>query len=151
MLPSISICVPAYKRTDYLKRLLDSVALQTYKNFEVIITDDSPDNSIEELCNSYIGQFKLYYFKNLTNLNTPENWNEAVRKSNYEWIKIIHDDDWFAHKDSLLNYAEAISKQPHIDFFFSAYTNVYEGTNIEKQVFLSSFWKYVLSLSLIHI
>lgn len=145
MLPSISICVPAYKRTDYLSRLLDSVALQTYKNFEVIITDDSPDSSIEELCKSYAGQFELHYFKNSTNLNTPENWNEAVRKSKYEWIKIIHDDDWFADKDSLLNYAEAISAQPNIDFFFSAYTNVYEGTNIKNQIFLSPFWKYVIN------
>ena len=145
MLPSISICVPAYKRTDYLSRLLDSVALQTYKNFEVIITDDSPDSSIEELCKSYAGQFELHYFKNSTNLNTPENWNEAVRKSKYEWIKIIHDDDWFADKDSLLNYAEAISAQPNIDFFFSAYTNVYEGTNIKNQIYLSPFWKYVIS------
>ena len=145
MLPSISICVPAYKRTDYLSRLLDSVALQTYKNFEVIITDDSPDSSIEELCKSYAGQFELHYFKNSTNLNTPENWNEAVRKSKYEWIKIIHDDDWFADKDSLLNYAEAISAQPNIDFFFSAYTNVYEGTNIKNQIYLSPFWKYLIN------
>lgn len=148
MLPSISICVPAYKRTDYLSRLLDSIALQTYKNFEVIITDDSPDNSIEELCKSYIGRFELNYFKNTQNLNTPENWNEAVRQSKYEWIKIIHDDDWFADKDSLLNYAEAISEQPNINFFFSAYSNVYEGTNIKKQVFLSSFWKFLINTNI---
>ena len=145
MLPSISICVPAYKRTDYLSRLLDSVALQTYKNFEVIITDDSPDNSIEELCKTYTVQFELHYFKNTKNLNTPENWNESVRKSKYEWTKIIHDDDWFADKDSLLNYAEAISSQPNVDFFFSAYSNVYEGTGIKQQIFLSTFWKYVIS------
>lgn len=145
MLPSISICVPAYKRTDYLSRLLDSIVLQTYKNFEVIITDDSPDNSIEELCKSYALQFELYYFKNAKNLNTPENWNEAVRKSKYEWIKIIHDDDWFADKDGLLKYAEAVSKQPNVDFFFSAYTNIYDETNVKNQIFLSPFWKYLIN------
>ena len=45
----ISICIPAYKHVDYLQRLLDSILIQTYKNFEIIITDDRPDNSVEIL------------------------------------------------------------------------------------------------------
>ena len=44
----ISICIGTYNRIDYLKRLLDSIAIQKYKNFEVIITDDSSNDSIEQ-------------------------------------------------------------------------------------------------------
>ena len=36
----ISICIPAYKHPDFLKRLLDSISIQSFKNFEVIISDD---------------------------------------------------------------------------------------------------------------
>jgi glycosyltransferase involved in cell wall biosynthesis len=144
MLPSISICIPAYKRTDYIKRLLDSVSIQTYKNFEVIITDDSPDNSIEELCASYTSSLPIKYFKNLSNLNTPENWNEATRKASFEWIKLMHDDDWFSDKDSLLHFAEAIQQNPRVDFIFSAYSNVYDGTELHQSMHLSAFWRFAL-------
>lgn len=145
MLPSISICIPAYKRTDYIKRLLDSVSIQTYKNFEVIVTDDSPDNSIEALCTSYKSILPIQYFKNQSNLNTPENWNEATRKSSFEWIKLMHDDDWFSDKDSLLRFAEAIEKNPGVDFFFSSYTNVYAGNDHHQPMILSTFWKSALN------
>ena len=144
MLPSISICIPAFKRKDYVKRLLDSVAIQTYKNFEVILTDDSPDDSIELLCNLYNNKFKLHYFRNSQNLNTPENWNEAVRKSNFNWIKIMHDDDWFSNEDSLKQYAETISRYPNINFFFSAYSNIYEGSNLKQNKNLPPIWKIIL-------
>ena len=144
MLPSISICVPAYKRTDYIKRLLDSVATQTYKNFEVIITDDSPDSDIHKLCDSYTHLFELRYVKNPLNLNTPENWNEAVRHARYEWIKIMHDDDWFATPDSLLLFAESIVSNPKAQFFFSAYANVYDSSNCLQYMPLSPIWKQLL-------
>jgi glycosyltransferase involved in cell wall biosynthesis len=144
MLPSISICIPAYKRTDYIKRLLESVSIQTYKNFEVIVTDDSPDSSIEELCSSYNDILPIKYFKNPSNLNTPENWNESTRKASFEWIKLMHDDDWFSDKDSLLHYAEAIQQHAGVDFIFSAYTNVYDGTEMHQPMHLSTFWKFAL-------
>jgi glycosyltransferase involved in cell wall biosynthesis len=144
MLPSISICIPAYKRTDYIKRLLDSLLSQTYKKFEVIITDDSPDISIQLLCKDYHDKMDLRYFKNSINLNTPANWNEAISKSRYEWIKLIHDDDWFASEDSLAQFATAISNNPDADFFFSAYSNIYEANNFVEPVFLSSFWMFAL-------
>ena len=47
--PLISICIPAYKRIDYLQKLLDSISIQTFKDYEVIVTDDSPDESVEIL------------------------------------------------------------------------------------------------------
>lgn len=49
----VSICIPAYKQPEFLKRCLDSVFEQSYTDYEVIITDDSPDNEIEKLVNTY--------------------------------------------------------------------------------------------------
>jgi glycosyltransferase involved in cell wall biosynthesis len=104
----ISICIPAFKRTDFLQRLLDSIAMQTFRDFEVIVTDDSPDLAVKTLCEQYKERLPLSYFRNERPLGTPENWNEAVRRANGEWIKIMHDDDWLAGKDSLACFAEAI-------------------------------------------
>ena len=46
-MPEVSIIVPTYKRPKYLRRLLESIVKQTYRDYEIIIIDDcSPD--IEE-------------------------------------------------------------------------------------------------------
>jgi glycosyltransferase involved in cell wall biosynthesis len=64
----ISICIPAYKRVNYLRRLLDSIAIQTFRDFEVIITDDSDDLSVKELSYLYKDKFQLCYHKNIKTL-----------------------------------------------------------------------------------
>jgi glycosyltransferase involved in cell wall biosynthesis len=136
----ISICIPAYKNVSFLTRLLDSVQIQTYRHFEVVITDDSPDNEVFELCEMHALKDSIRYFKNEINLGTPENWNESLRRASGKWIKLMHDDDWFAIPDALKIFADAISKHPEAVFFFSAYTNVYLGSNINEDVNISRKW-----------
>jgi glycosyltransferase involved in cell wall biosynthesis len=120
----LSICIPAYKRTDYLKRLLDSIHIQVFRNFEVIVTDDSPDDEVKKLCEQYGELFTIHYHRNSKPLGTPENWNEAIRKANGKWIKLMHDDDWFTDENSLHSFAEAIPANPSASFIFCAYRNV---------------------------
>jgi glycosyltransferase involved in cell wall biosynthesis len=130
----ISICIPAYKRIDYLKRLLCSIEIQKFKDYEVIISDDSNDHSVEELLKDFNGKFEIKYFKNEKALGTPANWNHAISKATGEWIKLMHDDDWFSDEHSLEKFALATNNNNK--FIFSAYTNKTELTNnIEKKFF----------------
>ena len=69
----ISICIPAYKRIDYLKRLLCSIEIQKFKDYEVIISDDSNDDSVAALLKNFNGRFEIKYFKNEKALGTPAN------------------------------------------------------------------------------
>jgi glycosyltransferase involved in cell wall biosynthesis len=140
-----SICIPAYKNVQFLKRLLDSIAVQTFTDYEVVVTDDSPGEDVMQLCQQYNNKFLLRYFKNPQNLNTPENWNESIRHAQGDWIKLIHDDDWFSNSDSLKQFADAINENNRCNFFFSAYTNIYEGTSKKKHMFLKPFWKKALA------
>jgi len=45
----VSICVPAYQRPELLKRLLDSILVQEYTRYEVVVTDDSPGTTVSDL------------------------------------------------------------------------------------------------------
>src|SRR2546421_11807457 len=106
--PFISICIPAYKRPHYLQRLLDSIAIQSFKDYEVIISDDSgDDNSVRDLVQKYDSVFALSYHRNTPSLGTPANWNNAIEKANGAWIKLMHDDDWFSSPTSLEEFANA--------------------------------------------
>mgnify|MGYP000499955382 CR=1 FL=1 len=143
----ISICIPAYKRIADLKRLLDSIAIQSFKSFEVIITDDSPDDSVKEICVNYKHVFKLIYYKNSIPVGTPENWNEAIRKANGEWIKLMHDDDYFASSESLQSFVTAIHTHPNTSLFYSAFAYVDDTHGIHKTVRCEWYNRFLLGTS----
>lgn len=137
--PFISICIPAYKRIHFLKRLLESITIQTLKDYEVIITDDSTDNSVLQLIDTYRNRLNLYYYKNETPLGTPANWNYGISKAKGQWIKIMHDDDWLATEKSL----ERFARETHSNrkFIFSSYNNVTEGTQPIQEMSFPAVWK----------
>ncbi|WP_153798742.1 glycosyltransferase family 2 protein [Foetidibacter luteolus] len=136
----VSICIPAYKRTEYLKRLLDSIRRQTYQNFEVIISDDSPDNSVSDLIKDFATELNIRYYKNNVPLGTPSNWNFCISKANGDWIKLMHDDDWFTDDKSLQNFVNHTNLGKK--FIFSAYVNVYAGFQVKKNaVHIKHAWK----------
>lgn len=117
----VSICIPTYKQTFYLKRNLDSIVIQDFKDYEIIITDDTPDDTVELFVKEYSNIFegKLRYYRNKIALGSPNNWNYAVSLSESEYVKILHHDDWFTRKESLRLFVEAIEKEK-VDFVFSS-------------------------------
>jgi glycosyltransferase involved in cell wall biosynthesis len=136
MNPFVSICIPTYKRILFLKRLLESIVIQTHKDFEVIITDDSDDDSVKDLLKDFENQAHIQYYRNERALGTPANWNRAISKANGQWIKLMHDDDWFASAESLAEFAK-VAETGH-PFIFSAYNTVSE-TSVRKLHRLSEF------------
>jgi glycosyltransferase involved in cell wall biosynthesis len=137
----ISICVPAYKRVHYLKRLLDSISSQTYKNYEVIITDDSDDNSVSELMGQYSVTLPIVYHKNSPALGTPRNWMAGIALASGDWIKIIHDDDWLSTDDALNQFTSAANEKTK--FIFCGYNAFYEETGkyVNKTITQTEFSK----------
>jgi glycosyltransferase involved in cell wall biosynthesis len=119
----ISICIPTYKNVDYLQRLLQSIAIQTFKDYEIVITDNSPDNSVEQLVKALSDQLSIRYYRNDPPTNMGENFNLVMQKAGGKWIKMMHDDDWFADKNSLQLYADAAIQFPECNFIFSACNN----------------------------
>lgn len=141
----ISICIPAYKSPAYLRRLLDSIAIQVFRDFEVVVTDDTPGSEVQEVCAKYADKFPLIYYQNEPSLGTPENWNEGIRRATGQWIKLMHDDDWFSEPGSLQQFADAIREHPEASFFFCAYNNVYEDTGSQETVTITrTRWKKLL-------
>ena len=118
-MPKVSICIPAYNQPTNLRRALESVFLQSFKDYEVIITDDSLDNSVSIVADEFGQHTNLRYYKNKTRKDTPENWNEAVRLASGELIKILHHDDWFSDENSLADFVKMLDRNPEVDFGFS--------------------------------
>lgn len=118
--PLVSICIPTYKQLDHLALTLKSIEEQTFKNFEVVITDDTQDDSVLLLIRSLKLKYKINYYKNSHQLGSPSNWNEAIKKSCGTYIKIMHHDDKFNRPDSLEIFVNKMEQNKNISIAFSA-------------------------------
>ena len=118
MNPKVSICIPAYRRPASLLRAVESVLAQCYDDYEVIITDDSPDDSVAIALGIYKSDDRIKYYKNAVTLGSPGNWNEAINKASGEYIKILHHDDWFFSENSLSEFVAMLENSKSADFAF---------------------------------
>lgn len=101
----LSICIPIHDieaKELFLDRSLTALASQTFKNFEVVITDDSP-KALE------IPHYDLYirYFKNHSKLGMAGNTNQAIKHAQGEIIKILYLDDYLANEHALQDIVDA--------------------------------------------
>ncbi len=106
-MPLISICIPTYNRVAGLHRLLQSIIVQQYSNYEVIISDDSTTAEVAHCVQHWQSKLPIQYHKNIIPLGSPANWNKAISLANGDWIKLMHDDDWLAQPDALKQFAYA--------------------------------------------
>lgn len=94
----ISVIVPMYNASRYIRQCITSILNQTYKNFELlIINDGSTDNSLE-ICNS----FKDTRIRIITQINAGCEYARlaGIKQSKGEYICFVDADDWVA-KDYL--------------------------------------------------
>lgn len=120
MIPKVSICIPTYCQIAFLRQTLNSIKEQNFTDYEIIISDDSPDNSVQNLLWEFDFGERLHYFKNEIALGSPENWNEAMRKASGLYIKVLHHDDKFTHPGALAAFVNLLDSNPNVDFGFSA-------------------------------
>ena len=123
----ISICIPTYEMggegTFRLQHLLESIKSQTYRNYEVVISDHSLDDEIENLCK---GWDKVRYFRNTKHRGiSSSNLNNAIKQARGEYIKPMFQDDFFYSKKSLSSFFEEITKG--VKWVSSAYIH-FNGT-----------------------
>ncbi|PNQ73661.1 hypothetical protein C1T31_04805 [Hanstruepera neustonica] len=92
--PLVSICIPTYNGSSYIEETLLSALNQTYKNIEIIITDDKSSDNTVELCKNFASKDnRIKVFENDSNLGLIGNWTESVEKASSNWIKFLFQDD----------------------------------------------------------
>jgi len=117
--PKVTIFIPTYQQVDYLRKLLDSIRAQTFQDYEVIITDDSSDDRVQQLVTQYARDGRLHYFRNRPALGTPANWNAAMQRAKGEYLKPMLHDDWFHNETCLGKFVALLDQNPTADFGFS--------------------------------
>ena len=111
----ISIVIPTYEMKGdglfFLKLNLNGILCQTHKNIEVIISDHSIDNNIEQLCVEFSDKLNIKYFRNLLDRGSSSaNMNNGINNSNGSIIKLLMQDDYLHTPNALENTLKAFNK-----------------------------------------
>lgn len=91
-MPELSICIPTFNGRQFIQDAIESILIQSLKNFELIIVDD---NSIDDTV-QIIKKFKdprIRLYQNHRQLGLVENWNRCISLSKGNFIQIFHQDD----------------------------------------------------------
>lgn len=113
----ISIITPAYKRPKELIRAVESVVSQNYKNWEIIIINDSPDFDFSEFDNyinnlNSVDKEKVKYFINEKNMggNWSRNFGIDQISDDSDFIFFLDHDDWLTD-NSLQSQIDIIKRE----------------------------------------
>ena len=87
--PLVSIGMPVYNEEAYIMRALDSLLGQTYKNFELIISDNASTDRTQEICLEYTARDKrVRYYRNEMNMGAIWNSNRVFELSTGEYFML---------------------------------------------------------------
>jgi glycosyltransferase involved in cell wall biosynthesis len=93
----VSIGLPVYNGENYLAETFDSLLAQTYRDFELIVSDNASTDSTSEICRDYANRDpRIQYHRSDTNKGAAWNFNNTFRLSSGEYFK------WAAHDDLVL-------------------------------------------------
>ncbi|WP_299160561.1 glycosyltransferase [uncultured Eudoraea sp.] len=123
--PLVSVIVVTYNSSKYVLETLQSAKAQTYKNIELIISDDGSTDSTVQICKAWVSEHKGRFIdaKCITiqnNSGIAQNCNRGLKEAKGEWIKLIAGDDILM--DSCIDRnMDFVKNSPH-SFFFSKMT-----------------------------
>ena len=90
----VSICIPTYNAAKYLVAALESVEQQTYKNIEILVSDDDSKDETLQILNSFAQKTKFPFkvFEHIPS-GIGANWNYTIKHAKGEYIKFLFQDD----------------------------------------------------------
>ncbi|MEO6903061.1 MAG: glycosyltransferase [Bacteroidia bacterium] len=121
----VSIIIPSYNHEKYIKRCINSVLDQTYKNFELIIIDDGSKDSSVEIISSYNDK-RIILIKQ-ANQGAHSAINKGLSFAKGDYLTILNSDDEY-HLSRLQRCIETFQKYPEIDFI-SSWIDIIDSNN----------------------
>ena len=111
---NVSVIVPVYKVEAYLRRCVDSILNQSYRDLELILVDDGSPDSCGAICDAYAARDPRIHVIHQENgglsaaRNSGIDW--AFAHSDSRWLAFIDSDDWI-HRDYLRKLCAAVENR----------------------------------------
>jgi glycosyltransferase involved in cell wall biosynthesis len=91
----VSIGLPTFNRASSLRKAIESVLNQDYKNIELVISDNASSDQTQELCEEYESRdTRVRYVRQPSNCGMTANFREVLEHATGEYFMWLSDDDW---------------------------------------------------------
>jgi len=122
--------MPVFNDVDYIEKSIQSVLKQSYKNFELVISDDQSTDGSADICKKYEqSDSRIKYVRQPKNLGISKNMKFLLNQSNSEFFIWAADDDLWA-PEFLKILVQTLEDNPKYICAFSTFTHINEKGNI---------------------
>lgn len=120
----LSIAVPTYNGSRYIREALDSIISQLDdidEEIEIVISDNASTDETPDIIREYQNRYSfIKYFRNEENLGADRNFDLAVRRSTGEYVWLFSDDDKLK-KGAIEKVLEVLKEYPNIGLIWVNY------------------------------
>ena len=129
----VSIIMATYNETDQeLSESIESILNQTYKNFELIIVNDNPENTkLKNKINQYLSDSRIVLIENQTNIGAAKSRTKAVIASSGYYTAILDADD-VSLPNRLEKQIDYLENHPECDLVACCRNNINSKSEIIK-------------------
>lgn len=122
-----SIVVASYKSEDRISALLDSLAVQTCKDFELIVQESGRSSSIAGIIKKYRAVLHVSHEVGI-DTGIYDAWNKAIKRVTGQWVLFLGDDDQLAGSRVLETVSNHLDNTPdHVDIAYGRVERVNES------------------------
>jgi glycosyltransferase involved in cell wall biosynthesis len=129
--PLISVIVPVYNIEKYIRKCVDSIVKQTYKNIEIILVDDGSTDSCPAICDELATLDTRIKVLHTANGGSSVARNVGIKISKGDCITFIDGDDYVTSNYVL--YLHELTKEYHADISITNYCIQHDGKEKLKE------------------
>lgn len=134
MTAKISVIVPVYNVEKYIRRCLDSLVNQSFKEMEIILVDDCSTDQSLEICKEYQQTYEnVIVVQHEKNKGISATRNTGIRMAQGEYIGFIDSDDWVDINMYEEMYTQLINNK--VDIVICAYNEVVDNQIIRGNLY----------------
>ena len=110
MKPLLTVVIPVYNVEKYLKRCVESVLVQEWHNYDILLVDDGSTDSSPQICDDYAKVYDFISVIHKKNGGLSEARNTGILHAKGEYVYFPDSDDWI-ETDTFLALAEVLESQ----------------------------------------
>lgn len=133
---SVSILIPTYNQAAFISRAVESALSQDYENIRIIISDDNSSDNTEQTLACFLGDTKIRYKKNTTNLGRVANYRQLLYEmAESDWVVNLDADDYFTNESFISQAINAIKAEGAKKVLFYQGLHLKQDKENESRIF----------------
>lgn len=118
-MPEVSVCIPTHNGAVFLEETLESLKMQTYTDYEVIVCDDgSKDDTLKILEKFRKSSFQRVHIFKVPPKGIGANWNNCLQRVSGKYVKFLLQDD-ILRSDCLKKMVSYLEENRDVDLVAS--------------------------------